>query len=213
MKTQRLLVIGEFALAITLLAGAGMALHSFWNLTHVDLGFRTDNILTGFLRPPRDVAINPEQVSASARQLLAKVGSLPGVESVALATNTPLHGNGGFPFSIAGHPVADTDRPVADFEMVTPSYFETFGVRLAQGRFLNDSDRLGAPQVIMVSQSFVDRYLQGTNPLNQRLLLPQLVSRQKLGPPTEWQIVGVFQNVRNGEHLSDKTAPAMFVSF
>jgi predicted permease len=213
MKTQRLLVIGEFALAITLLAGAGMALHSFWNLTHIDLGVRTDNILTGFLRPPRDVATNPDQIGASARQLLTKIGSLPGVQSTALAINTPLHGVLRFPFSIVGLPVPDADRPVADFNMVTPSYFETFGVRLAQGRFLNESDRLGASQVIMVSQSFVDRYLQGKNPLDQRLLLPKLNPREKPGPPTEWQIVGVFQDVRNGEHLNDKTAPQMFVSY
>ena len=214
MRTQRLLVMGEFALAITLLAGAGMALHSFWNLTQIDLGFRTDHILMGDLRMPRGAVPSSEQVNANARQLLTKVNAVPGVLSAALATNMPLHGNVHFPFSIADHPIADIDRPVADFEIVTPSYFETFGVRLSQGRFLNDDDRLGNPQVVMVSQSFVDRYLQGADPLHQRLRFPALVPNPKpVGPPTEWQIVGVFQSVRNGEHLNDKVAPEMFVPY
>ncbi len=212
MKTQRLLVMGEFALAITLLSGAGMALHSFWNLTKIDLGFRTDHILMGRLQPPR-IFPDAEKISANGRQLLTELGAMPGVESVALATNLPLHGNGSFPFSFAGHPVADADRPTTDFGVSTPSYFETFGVRLIQGRLLNDGDRAGSPEVVVVNQSFVERYLKNQNPVGQRLLLPRIVAGQKLGEPTEWQIVGVFQDTANGEHLSDKSLPQMIASF
>jgi putative ABC transport system permease protein len=218
MKTQRLLVMGEFALSITLLAGAGMALHSFWNLTQIDLGFRTDHILMGRVRVPLSAIpsnTNPtgNRVIAYTQELLTKVNAVPGVQSAALATNMPLHGNDTFPFSVSGHPVADADRPVAGFEIVTPSYFDTFGVRHIKGRFLNDGDRAGGPQVLMVSQSFAERYLQGQNPLNQHLLLPKIVPGQKLGAPTEWQIVGVFQDIRNGEHLNDKAAPEMIAPF
>jgi predicted permease len=212
MKTQRLLVTGEFALAITLLSGAGMALHSFWNLTKIDLGFRTDHILMGRLQPPR-IFPDAEKISANGRQLLTELGAMPGVESVTLATNLPLHGNGNFPFSFAGHPVADADRPTADFGVSTPSYFETFGVRLIQGRLLNGGDRAGSPEVVVVNQSFVERYLKNQNPVGQRLLLPRIVAGQKLGEPTEWQIVGVFQDTANGEHLSDKSLPQMIASF
>ncbi len=218
MKTQRLLVMGEFAMAITLLAGAGMALHSFWNLTKIDLGFRTDHILMGRVQVPRSAIPSStmptgDRVIAYTQQLLTKVNAVPGVQIAALATNMPLHGNDTFPFSVAGHPVAGADRSVAGFEIVTPSYFETFGVRLIQGRFLNDGDHAGSPQALMVSQSFVERYLQGQTPLGQRLLLPKIVPGQKLGPPTEWQIVGVFQDIRNGEHLNDKAVPEMVAPF
>jgi putative ABC transport system permease protein len=213
MRTQGLLVMAEFALALTLLAGAGMALHSFWNLTQIDFGVRTDNIVTGWLETRRHDFTNPDQISADARQLLDKVRSLPGLQNATIATNMPLNGNGSFPFSIVGHPVAVVDRPVADYQIVTPSYFETFGVRLARGRLLNDNDRAGSPQVIIVSQSFVDRFLHGVNPLDQRLLLGKLIPNQKIGPASEWQIVGVFHDIHNGQHLGDKAAPQIFASY
>ena len=212
LKTQRLLVMGEFAMAITLLAGAGMALHSFWNLTRIDLGFRTDHILMGRLQPPKNNSLGPEQISADMRQLLAKLSGVPGVENVALSTNLPLHGKDRFPFSVAGHPVADADRPTSDFGISTPSYFQTFDIRLLQGRFLSAGDRAAGPQVLVVNQSFVEHYLKNQNPLEQRLLLPTM-TRGKLTAPTEWQIVGVYQDTRNGEHLADSSTPQMLASF
>ena len=150
-----------------------MALHSFYNLTRIDLGFRTGNILTGRLRPPKNIQISSEQANSNARQLLAKLAALPGVRNSALSTTQPFpERDDTSPFSIAGHPVADSDRPVANLAVATPSYFDTFGAHLLQGRFLNDNDRLGSPQVLMVNQSFVDRFLVGENVLDQRLLLP-----------------------------------------
>jgi putative ABC transport system permease protein len=213
MKTQRMLVMGEFALAIILLSGAGMALHSFYNLTRIDLGFRTGNILMGSLRPPKNMRTSSEQINATARELLTKLNALPGVQSAALTTSMPLQGhNHGMPFNISGHLVADTDRPVADFEMVTPSYFGTVGAHLVQGRFLSDSDQLGGAQVLIVNHSFVDRFLHGQNALNQHVLLPDY-NHGQFTPPTEWQIVGVFQDIPNGEHVTEKTEPQMIASF
>ena len=209
-RTQAVLVVAEFALALTLLAGAGMALHSFWNLTHVDLGVRTDHILMGEILVPKGPPPNPETVIPNANVLLAKVGSLPGVLNAALATSMPLEGHGSFPFSIAGRPVADKDRPIADLEIVTPSYFNTFGVELLRGRFLMDSDRAGSPQAVMVSESFASRYFQGVNPLEQTLLMPAIAMGHRPGPPTPWWVVGVFHSIRNGEHLNDETAPEIF---
>jgi putative ABC transport system permease protein len=214
-RTQQLLVMGEFALALTLLAGAGMALHSFWNLTHVDMGVRTDHVLTGFLQPPKGPPLtNMDQISANARQLLARVEALPEVQKATLTTNIPLHGHDEFPFSIAGKPVAEKDKPQADLEIVTPSYFDTFGAQLVRGRLLNDGDQANSTQVVVVSQSFVDKYLQGMDPLDQRLLLSPIVpGQQKLGTPTARQIVGVFHGVRNGEKLNDTTVPQIFVPY
>ena len=211
--TQAVLVMAEFALALTLLGGAAMALHSFWNLTHVDLGVRTDNILTGNLRPPKPDLRHSDQIITDARNLLAKINSLPGVKSVALASNMPLHGHDSFPFSVAGEPVNEKNQPVADLEIMTPSYFDTFGVQLVKGRLLADSDNFGSPQVVVVSQSFVDRYLSGMDPLDQRLLMRLAEPGNKLAAPTSWQIVGVFHGIRNGEHLNEETTPQIFVPY
>ncbi len=211
--TQAVLVMAEFALALTLLGGAAMALHSFWNLTHVDLGVRTDNILTCNLQPPKPDLRHSDQIITDARNLLAKVNSLPGVKSVALASNMPLHGHDSFPFSVAGEPVNEKNMPVADLEIMTPSYVDTFGVQLVKGRLLADSDNFGSPNVVVVNQSFVDRYLSGMDPLDQRLLMRLAEPGNKLAAPTSWQIVGVFHGIRNGEHLNEETTPQIFVPY
>ncbi|MGH9583289.1 MAG: FtsX-like permease family protein, partial [Bryobacteraceae bacterium] len=212
-RIQGMLVIAEFALALTLLAGAGLALHSFWKLTSIDIGVRTDHVLTAVLQAPKKKYSGPEAIDASARRLLQRLKATPGVLNAAITTNLPLEGYNVFPFQIAGRPVSKANQPTADFELVTPGYFGAFRARLVKGRFLNDGDRLGSPPVVMVSDSFVHRYLPNVDPLSQRLLLPQLVPYGKPGPPTEHQIVGVFHAIRNGENLTDKPQPAIFASF
>ncbi len=211
MRTQRILVISEFALALTLLAGAAMTLHSFWNLTHVDLGVQTDNVLTGYITGPPGGSYNPEQVDASARLLLSRLNALPGVEAAALTTSLPLQGHDNYPFRIAGQSVEAKARPTADVEMVSPGFFRVLKVRLLQGRLFTDADNLGSLPVVMVSESFVRRHLGNCNPLDERLVLDSLTGGPQPGPPVTRQIVGVFHDVRNGEHLSDETAPEIYV--
>jgi putative ABC transport system permease protein len=212
-RTQALLITSEFALAITLLAGAGMAIHSFWKLTNIDLGFRKDHVLIARLHKPSNEHPSPEQVTADARQLLDNLRALPGVQNASLSTGMPLDGAGPFPFTIAGQPTSDANQKVADFESVTPSFFDTFGVRLLQGRLLNDNDTASSTRVIVVSDSFIQQFLPNLDPLTQRLVTPTPLTNQKFGSPVEWQIVGVFREVRNGEHITDKTQPEAYVPF
>ena len=216
---QGILVTAEFALALTLLAGAGLALHSFWNLSRIDLGVTTEHVLIGGLQPAvttREARSNvppPAQIIANQRLLLEKVRAVPGVRNAALTTGMPLEGSGNFPFAIAGEPVDPKQPPVADLEAITPSFFSTFGVRLVSGRLLNDSDSLGTPLSIVVNESFVHRYLPNKDPFAQRLLLgiPQ-PGENKLGPQVAFQIVGVFHDIQNNDHLTGGAQPQMFVS-
>jgi len=205
-RLRRSLVIGEFALALTLLAGAGLAIHSFWNLARVDPGFRTDHILTFGLPVPEKRLTQPEQMVAYYRQLVEKIESLPGVVRAEAATGMPLQGtNFGMPFTIAGKPVEDPSaRPGAGFQMVTPGFFQTFAIQMAKGRTFTDQDTASSVRVAIVNETFVKRYLSGVDPLSQRILVEQLIPGvTKLGPPVEWQIVGVFRNIHNGGIRSD----------
>jgi putative ABC transport system permease protein len=211
MRTQRLLVISEFALALTLLAGAAMTLRSFYNLTHVDLGVQTGGILTSYMTGPQVQTVNPEKVNANARLLLSSVSALPGVQAAALSTNFPLQGHDNFPFSIEGQPVVTNGRPTADLEAVSPGFFSVFRVQLLRGRIFADSDDLKGRPVAMVSEGFTRRYLPGRNPLEARLVLDTVTGGPQLGPPVTRQIVGVFRDVRNGEHLSDDIAPEIYL--
>lgn len=198
---RRGLVVVEFALALTLLAGAGLVIHSFWKLSRVDLGFRQDHILTFGLPVPNDRFSKPEQINAFYRQLLEKIGALPGVSSLSVSTGMPLQGtNFGMPFSIVGQPVGDLSaRPGAGFTMVTPEYFRTFGISIYKGRVFTSQDLAGNVPVAIVNDAFVKKYLANLDPLKQRISIEQLIPGQtKLGPPLEWQIVGVYHNVHNG---------------
>ena len=198
---RRGLVVVEFALALTLLAGAGLVIHSFWKLSRVDLGFRQDHILTFGLPVPNDRFSKPEQINAFYRQLIEKIGALPGISSISVSTGMPLQGtNFGMPFSIVGQPVGDlSSRPGAGFTMVTPEYFRTFGISISKGRVFTSQDLAGNVPVAIVNDAFVKKYLSSLDPLKQRLSIEQLIPGQtKLGPALEWQIVGVYHNVHNG---------------
>jgi putative ABC transport system permease protein len=198
---RRILVVAEFALALSLLAGGGMAIHSLWNVEHLDLGFRTDHLLTFDLPVPHDQLTSAAEINSFYRQLLDRIKALPGVSAASASTGMPLRGTGfGMAFQIVGKTVDDpSKRPGAGFNMVTPEYFRTFGIRLDQGREFTDQDLAGGAPVALVNEIFVKRYFAGVNPLTQRIAVEQLIPGvTKLGPYIEWQIVGVYHNVHNG---------------
>jgi predicted permease len=199
-RWRKALIVCEFALALTLLSGAGLALHSLWNLSRVDLGFRAGHLLTFGLEPPKEEPYQSAHIITFYRQVLDKIKALPGVVNAEVSTGMPLRGTYfGMPFSIAGQPVSDpSSRPAAGFEMVTPEYFETLGIQMLEGRPLAEQDSASAPHVAVVNETFVRRYLSGKNPLRQRIVIEELTPGQtKVGQPLEWQIVGVSRNIRH----------------
>jgi putative ABC transport system permease protein len=205
-RVRHALVLAEFALALTLLAAAGLAVHSFWNLTHVDMGFRTDHLLTFHLPMPTDRRPQPEQMLAFYRQVLERVRSLPGVSSAAISTGIPVNGtNFGMPFDVVGKEVADrSQRPGAGFNMVTPAYYSTFGIHVSRGRAFTEADAAGGMPVAIVNSALVKKYFPDKDPLTQRLSVEQLIPGvANLGPAIAWQIVGVYDNVRNGGPKGD----------
>jgi len=195
---RRTLVVVEFALALTLLAGAGLVLHSFWKLTRVNLGFRQDHLLTFSLPIPVERFTQPGQITIFYRQLLERIAALPGITSTAASTGAPVLGtNWGMAFSIAGQPpVPLSSRPSAGFTMVTPAYFRTFGIPILRGRGFTEQDRDGSLPVAIVNETFVKKYLVNVDPLSQVVIAPQL-HLGTLGPPIEWHIVGVSHDVHN----------------
>ena len=199
-KLRQALVVGEFALALALLTGAGLAIHSFWNLTQVDLGVKTEHIQTFYLPVPDERPKDPVLIGAYYRRMLEQIKALPGVTDASVSTGLPLYGAGfGMPFTIAGAPeIKDpSQRPGAAFGMVTPEYFKTFGIQVLRGRSFTDQDTLGGLRVAMVSESFVQKYFKDKDPLQQRLLVEELIPGvTKLGAAVPWQIVGVFHDVR-----------------
>ncbi len=208
-RLRRVLVIAEFAIALPLLAGAGLTIHSFWNLTHVDLGVRTDHILGFYVDSVPLLKNDPNQTKVNAyyARVLASIAAVPGVLHVSAMTYLPLD----FlhletQFSIAGNPeyANPSMRPTADFETVTPDYFATFGIRIVKGRAFTDHDDESSTKVAMVNEAFVSRFLKGVDPLQQRVLMEQEIpGLGKAGPVAEWQIVGVFHTVKSRNSRED----------
>jgi putative ABC transport system permease protein len=155
-----------------------------------------------------------DRIEGYYKQVVERIHGLPGVSSVAVVTGTPLLGTSdGMPFTIVGKLVADpSQRPGSPFQSVTPEYFHTFGIQVMRGRKFTDSDTASSPRVAMVNEEFVKQYLKGRDPLSTRLSIEQIdPTMQKLGAAVEWQIVGVFHDVRSFGLRAD--APEIDVPF
>jgi len=202
-KLRRGLIIGEFGLALSLLAGAGLAIHSFWNLTRVDLGVRTDHVLIFGLHQRQGRFANPEEMNTYNQQMLSVLRSAPGVLAAATVTGAPLRGpSDGMPFTLVGGPTYNdpSQRPGTGFQSVSPDYYKTFGIQIVKGRSFSEQDTASSVRVAMVNEEFASRYLKGMDPLQQRVSIEQVIpGLPKLGPAVDWQIVGIFHNVRYGD--------------
>jgi putative ABC transport system permease protein len=212
---RRVLVVLEFALALTLLAGGGLAAHAFIRTMSMDLGFRTDHLLTLELPVSRDRFSTHDAVEIFYRQLLDRIATVPGVRSASISTGMPIRGTSfGDAIDIVGRLHDPADRPRAGVNMVTPRFFETFGIRILRGRSFNEQDRAGSPRVAIVNEAFVRRYLAGVDPLTTRVRMAPFVygvPAPRL-EPVEWEIVGVYGDVKNAGP-SDNSFPEIDVPF
>lgn len=206
-RLRRVLVVAEFALALILVGGAGLILRSFWNVTQVDLGIRRDHVLTFSVPIQHERTSTSAQIRAVYQQLQERIAAVPGVLKVAISPGLPAAGSGRVHFTIVGQPSDDTDNdvnkePQTMVNTVTPGYYETYGIRLTRGRYLDARDLAGAPRVAMVSETFARQYLRGLDPLTQRVKIVELLPDKTppFGAPIEWQVVGVFHDVQYDSH-------------
>jgi putative ABC transport system permease protein len=214
-RLRKSLVVLEFALALTLLAGAALTIHSFINRTRIDLGIRTDHVLTFYLPVPQSRLPKAEQTEGFYHALLAKLEMLPGVQRAAVATDTPLDDPNFEPsISIPGKSVSELSSSEVGFVAVSPGYFESLGVRVDRGRLLSQRDAAQAQPVAMVNETFVRRFLKGVDPLSIRVRVGQLHNGELApGAEVERQIVGVFHDVQNSERLGQPKLPQVWVPF
>jgi putative ABC transport system permease protein len=214
-RLSQALVVVEFALAVTLLAGAGLMILSFWNRTRVDLGIRTDHILTFGLPVNNERFSSAAEIDGFYRQLLERLQAVPGVAEASVSSGLPLLGLGVVrAFSVVGQPEDQRSlRPSVGVRMVTPEFFETFGIRIMQGRALTDRDGVSAQRVAVVNERFVRLFLDGRDPIAQGVAMEDILAPTGSGSRVEWHIVGVFRDVSNDEQFGEPKAPEMYVPF
>jgi putative ABC transport system permease protein len=222
-RARNLLVVGEIALALMVLVGAGLLVRSFVRLMKVETGFDPDNVLTLRIAPPW--AANPtdqdqaafirqhnaerQQAAAFYQQLLERIEALPGVKAAAAINRLPLTGNWWqTSFAIAGQPVAQQDMLRCSGRVITPGYFRAMGVPMLQGRDLSRADRADAPRAVVVNQEIVRRYFAGRSPLGQRITFENPSDEGAVW----FNIVGVVGNERD-QSLELEPAPMVYMPF
>jgi len=213
-RLQRILVTGELALALSIVAGAGLVLHSFANLLNVDMGVRTDHVLTFYLSGPESHEAKPAKIAAYYRQMLTGLRAIAGVSSASAQTGTPLFPPGSVPFVVAGESFSRSDSskwPRAGFRAVTPDFFKTFGIQMMEGRSFTEQDSPSNVRAAVVNEEFVRRFLKGVDPLRTRIsLLPSEENEHIPAAITEWQIVGVSHDTLSKsmrEHIPEIDIP------
>jgi putative ABC transport system permease protein len=213
-RLRQALVVGEFTLALALLAGAGLAMHSFWNLAHVDLGVHVDHVITFDLPMIKGKDATADQIVGYYEQMLRRLQSTTGVEHSTITVGMPLEGAFfGMPFTVGTATYSDpSQRPNTGFQMISPDYLNTFGIRLVKGRVFTDADNAQGMKVAIVNEEFVKENFKDKDPIGARINVEQLIPGvTKLGPYQAWQIVGVIHNVRGGNFSRDRAN--MYVPF
>ena len=209
-RLRSVLAIAEVAGAVLLLAGAGLLIRTLASMTAADPGYHADSALT--MSVSLRLSRYPDQTHALTffRRADAALAAIPGVQSVGFVDNLPLDGwDIGQPVEIAGDPPTDAaSRRSAHYQITSPRYFETLGIQLARGRAFTDRDVATAPQVCIVNEEFVRRFLQGREPLGTIVKVPNMAPGQAPSIPRE--IVGVIRQVAIGVGEKEK-APEIYV--
>ena len=204
---RQMLVVTEIALALVLVIGATLALRSFALLLAVNMGYRTDHVLTMRLDFPSYEFKNQTETTAFIQQLLAQTRALPGVENAAASMFAPLGGGRGeSSFEVEGAPSSEKGR--ADFTSVTQGYFEALGIPLLAGRDFTAEDNKSSHPVYIVNQTLARRVFWKANPIGKHLSQGKDEKKN-----TIWaEIVGVVGDTRD-QGAREKPQPELYVPY
>jgi putative ABC transport system permease protein len=205
-RTRRVLVIGEVALALTLLTGASLLVRSFVNLLRVDPGFSTENVVAlpvfVWSRYPTE-----EQRVMFFRDTLQRIQALPGVRSAGAASTIPFSealSDMRTRLMIEGRPTDADARPTIAVNVVTSGYFQAMGVAVARGRAFGPADGREATPVAVINETMARRFWPGEDPLGMRIRVDD-------GPDVSREIIGVVRDTRDSG-LDATPAPTVFLS-
>jgi predicted permease len=198
-RAEGALVAVEVALAVILLAGAGLMIQSIWCLWRVDTGFNTQRLLTAQVALSPGVMASPSSTRLAFQQILTRVAGIPGVRSVALTNLIPLSDNDseiGLWLGPGPQPPEDRMRE-ALFYIATPDYLHTMGIPLRKGRFFTQWDTTATPNVVVIDDVMARHLFPDQDPIGKQINLIVL------GPV---QIVGVVGHVKHWGLDADDTA-------
>jgi putative ABC transport system permease protein len=189
-RMRSLLVASEFALAVVLLAGAGLMIRTFAALQSVDPGFNPHHLLTMIVSIAGSQDASSDH-AAFFRQSIEKIRAIPGVTSASAINHLPLAGDvWGIPFFVEGRPTPKRgEEPHGAFRVVLPDYFHTMNISLLAGRDFTEADHLHAPHVVIVNQYLAAHYWPGESAIGKRISIG-------IGGDTDWlTVIGISANI------------------
>ena len=200
-RAQGVFVVVEMAMALVLLAGAGLMVRSLTRLWNVDPGFNPRNVMTvGVSLPPSMMNASPEAIRAAFREFDEKVASIPGVEAVSQTWGAlPMSGDDEQTFWLEGQakPANENEKNWAIDYIAEPGYLKAMGIPLERGRFFGAQDNEHSPRVIVVDDVFAKKFYPYEDPIGKRIL-----SDNFAGPA---EIVGVVGHVKQWGLDTDDT--------
>ena len=191
------LVVGEVATAVVLLFGAGLLLRTLTNVENVERGYRAERVLTMLVDPLGSRYPTPESLLQFFSTVENEIRVVPGVQNVAWSTTLPMGPSEGgryFVQVVGDPPVDESQLPTANYEVVSPTYFETLDLSVLTGRPFNDRDNRGSVAVCMVNEAFVRKHLRGRSPIGMRVAVRSTAQPQSAAVVRE--IVGVARQVK-----------------
>jgi len=204
-RSLNALVVIEIALALMLVAGAGLMMRSFRSVLGIDPGFDPHNVLTFSASLPLATYKDQREHLEFFERALAKIQALPGVETAAGTFRVPITGFATAIFSVQGKPVATGQAPIADYRVITVGYFRAMGIRLQKGREFTERDNAAAPDAVIVNEELARRSWPGEDPIGKRLQIATELTRWR-------EVVGVVGNARLSG-LEARVDPAIYVPF
>jgi predicted permease len=209
-----MLIVGELALTLVLLAGAGFMMRSFLMLYQQDVGIDIAPIVTATISMPDRKYHENDQRVAFFRRLEERLNTIDVVEAATVASSAPGLGGGSRGFAIEGRPEqAGTQAPLISTVTVGPRYFDTIGVRMLRGRPLVEIDGLPGQDNIVVNQRFVAMNFPNEDPIGRRIGFTEEGPGGTVKPPASWfTIVGVAPTVRQRSMRQSDTDPVVYLS-
>jgi predicted permease len=199
------LVVVELAMAVVLLAAAGLLGKSFYRLLHVDIGFQPDHLATVQVALPANYATDAQKVTVT-RQVMSRLAALPGVKSVGLTSRIPVTSNGNTTWiRVVGHPYNGEHNEVNERE-VSSQYFQTLQAHVVRGRYFDDAEDASKPNVAIINRALARKYFPGEDPIGKQ------IGDNTLTPKSLAQVVGIVDDVKEGS-LDDETWPAIYYPF
>jgi len=209
-SARRSIIIGEIALSMMLLAGAGLLIRSFNRLMNVDPGFRTDHSISFALSLPRTRYPDPAKQVLFRSSLMERVHAISGVQHAGVAFGLPLTPMGFmFTFEIGGRPpVKPADQPVAQVRVADADWFPAMGIAARRGRTFAATDRAGSPKVLVMTQSAADQFFPHEDPLGKHVKFAWDRDSQEM----EGDIVGIVPDVKQSS-LAATSLPQFWAAY